>query len=144
MDADGSRKQRLYYEKGVASFDASWSPDGGMILFSVGRYFRAAGLPAAQIATVKPDGSDFKTIVDDGVNNGFPSWSSDGKQIVYKHGKQLVIRTLAGGQTVTLTDGSHYDNFPQWQPRGSLILFTSDRNDGRFELYSIRPDGTGL
>jgi TolB protein len=144
MDADGSRKQRLYYEKGVASFDATWSPDSRLILFSVGRYFRAAGLPAAQIATVKPDGTEFKPIVDDGVNNGFPSWSSDGRQIVYKHGKQLVIRTLMDGTTVALTDGSHYDNFPQWQPRGNCILFTSDRNDGRFELYSIRPDGKDL
>jgi Tol biopolymer transport system component len=112
MDADGGRKRRLHYEKGVASYDANWSPDGGTILFSVGRYFRAPGLPAAQIATVKADGSDFKTIVDDGVNNGFPSWSSDGRQIVYKHGKQLVIRTLADGKTIPLTDGSHSRQFP--------------------------------
>ena len=143
MDVDGSRKRTLHYEKGVASYDASWSPSGDAILFSVGRYFRAPGLPAAQIAIIKPDGSDFRTIVDDGVNNGFPSWSPDGKQIVYKQGKHLVIRTLADGKTVPLTDGSHYDNFPQWQPHGGLILFTSDR-DGRFELYTIRPDGTDL
>jgi TolB protein len=143
MDADGSGKRTLHYEKGVASYDASWSPLGDTLLFSVGRYFRAPGLPAAQIATVKPDGSGFTTIVDDGVNNGFPSWSSDGKQIVYKHGKHLVIRTLADGKTVPLTDGAHYDNFPQWQPHGNTIVFTSDR-DGRFELYSIRPDGTNL
>jgi Tol biopolymer transport system component len=143
MDSDGSHKRTLHYEKGVASYDASWSPAGNTILFSVGRYFRAAGLPAAQIATVKPDGSDFRTIVDDGVNNGFPSWSADGKQIIYRHGKQLVIRTLADGKTVPLTDGSHYDNFPQWRPHGDVILFTSDR-DGRFELYTIRPDGTDL
>jgi Tol biopolymer transport system component len=143
MNADGQRKHTLHYEKGVASYDASWSPDGSTILFSVGRYFRAAGLPAAQIATVRPDGTDFRTVVDDGVNNGFPSWSPDGKQIVYKRGKHLVIRTLADGKMFQLTDGSHYDNFPQWKPRGGVILFTSDR-DGRFELYTIRPDGTDL
>jgi len=143
MDADGSGKRTLYHEKGSSAYDASWSPAGDSILFSVGHYFRSPGLPAAQIATIKPDGSDFRAIVDDGVNNGFPSWSPDGKQIVYKRGKQLVIRTLANGQNVPLTDGSHYDNFPQWQPNGGLIAFTSDR-DGRFELYTIRPDGTEL
>lgn len=143
MAADGNQKHTLYHEKGVSAFDATWSPTGDMILFSVGRYFRAPGLPASQIATVKPDGSGFQAIVDDGVNNGFPSWSADGKQVVYRRGKQLVIRTLADGKTTPLTDGSHYDNFPQWQPHGGVILFTSDR-DGRFELYTIRPDGTDL
>ena len=104
----------------------------------------APGLPAAQIATIKPDGSGFQAIVDDGINNGFPSWSPDGKKIVYRRAKQLVIRTLADGKTTALTDGSHYDNFPAWAPNGSVILFTSDRSDGRFELYTIRPDGTDL
>lgn len=143
MNADGAGKRTLFHEKGSAAFDASWSPAGDTILFSIGHYFRAPGLPAAQIATIKPDGSDFKAIVDDGVNNGFPGFSPDGKQIVYKHGKQLVIRTLADGKVVELTDGSHYANFPKWQPRGNRILFTGEA-DGRFELHTIRPDGTDL
>jgi Tol biopolymer transport system component len=143
MAADGSGKRTLFHQAGAAAYDATWSPANDTILFSVGRYFRSPGLPAAQIATIKPDGSDFHVVVDDGVNNGFPSWSPDGKQIVYKRGKHLVIRTLADGRTVPLTDGSHYDNFPQWQPHGDRIAFTSDR-DGRFELYTIRPDGTDL
>jgi Tol biopolymer transport system component len=144
MNADGTQKHTLYHAKGSAAYDASWSPAGDTILFGVGHYFRSPGLPAAQIATIHPDGSDFKPIVDDGINNGFPSWSPDGKKIVYRRDKQLVIRTLADGKTTELTDGSHYDNFPQWAPNGSVILFTSDRNDKRFELYTIRPDGTDL
>ena len=68
-----------------------------MILFSVGRYFRAPGIPPSQIATIKPDGTGFTPIVDDGVNNGFPTWSPDGKHIVYKRGKHLVRRNLADG-----------------------------------------------
>jgi WD40-like Beta Propeller Repeat len=36
-----------------------------------------------------------------------------------------------------------YDNFPKWQPHGDRILFTSDR-DGRFELYTMRPDGSDV
>ena len=42
-----------------------------------------------------------------------------------------------------MTDGSHYDNFPQWSPKGDLIMFTSNR-DGDFELYTIGSDGTQL
>ena len=143
MNADGSAKHTIYHQKGSSAYDASWSPSGDRILFGVGHYFRAPGLPAAQIVTMKPDGTGLQTVVDDGINNGFPSWSADGKQIVYKQGKRLVIRNLENGRTVPLTDGSHYDNFPQWQPHGDRIAFTSDR-DGRFELYTIGPDGTDL
>jgi Tol biopolymer transport system component len=114
-----------------------------MIAFCVGKYFRAAGLPSAQIALIKPDGSGYREVAEEGVNNGFPSWSPDGRRLVYKRGKQLVIQSIADGKIVPLTNGAHYDNFPKWSPKGDAIIFTTDR-DGDFELYTIRPDGTGL
>jgi Tol biopolymer transport system component len=143
MNADGSGKQPLYHKEGISAFDAVWSPAGDMIAFCVGRYFRAAGLPSAQIALIKPDGSGYREIAEEGVNNGFPSWSPDGNRLVYKRGKHLVIQSIADGKIVPLTDGAHYDNFPKWSPKGDAILFTTDR-DGDFELYTIRPDGSGL
>ena len=87
MNADGSSKRTLYRHTGASAFDPNWSPDGSLILFSIGRYFRAPGIPPAQIATIKPDGTGFTPIVDDGVNNGFPTWSPDARHIVYKRGR---------------------------------------------------------
>ncbi len=143
MNADGSGKHALFHREGFSAFDAVWSPAGDMIAFCVGKYFRAPGFPASQVALIKPDGEGFRVIADDGVNNGFPSWSPDGKRIVYKRGRQLVILSLADGKVVPLTGESHWYNFPQWSPKGDVIMFTSDR-DGDFELYTIRPDGSGL
>lgn len=143
MNADGSEKHTLFHREGFSAFDAVWSPAGDMIAFSVGTYFRAPGLPASQVALIKPDGSGFRVIADDGVNNGFASWSPDGKRIVYKRGRQLVILSLADGKVAPLTGEEHWYNFPQWSPKGDVIMFTSDR-DGDFELYTIRPDGTDL
>jgi Tol biopolymer transport system component len=143
MNADGSQKRTLFHRPGYSAFNAVWSPAGDSIAFCVGRYFRAPGLPPSQIALMKPDGSGYGEVGEPGFNNGFPSWSPDGGRIVYKRGKQLVILSLASGKVVPLTDGSHYDNFPQWSPKSDVIMFTSDR-DGDFELYTIRPDGTGL
>jgi TolB protein len=143
MNADGSGEGTLFHKAGYSAFDSVWSPMGDMIAFCVGKYFRAPGLPASQIALIKPDGSGFHAVADDGVNNGFPSWSPDGKRLVYKRGKHLVILTLADGKVFSLTDGSHYDNFPQWSPKGDVIMFTSDR-EGGFRLYTICPDATGL
>ncbi|HXB70991.1 MAG TPA: hypothetical protein VNY05_22340 [Candidatus Acidoferrales bacterium] len=143
MNADGSGKHPIFHKDGASAFDAVWSPAGDMIAFCVGKYFRAAGLPSAQIALMKPDGSGYREIAEEGVNNGFPSWSPDAQRLVYKRGKQLVILSIADGKIAPLTDGAHYDNFPQWSPKGDVIMFTTDR-DNDFELYTIRPDGTGL
>ncbi len=142
MNADGSGESTLFHKDGYSAFDSVWSPVGDVIAFCVGKYFRAPGRPASQIALIQPDGSGFRVVADDGVNNGFPSWSPDGKRLVYKRGKQLAILTLADGNVFELTDGSHYDNFPQWSPKGE-IMFTSDR-EGLFKLFTIHPDGTGL
>jgi Tol biopolymer transport system component len=144
MNADGSAERTLFHREGFSAFDGVWSPAGGVIVFCVGRYFRAPGAPASQIALINEDGSGFRAIADGGVNNGFPSWSPDGKRIVYRRGRELVIQSVADGKLVHLTDGSHYDNFPQWSPKGDVIMFTSDREGERFKLYTIRPDGTGL
>ncbi len=141
MSDRGADKRSLFHREGFSAFSAVFSPKGDEIALSVGRYFRAAGMPPAQIALIKPDGSDFRLIVDDKVNNGFPSWSRDGSRLVFKRGKQLVTMTLADRTMTPLTDGAHYDNFPQWSPASDLIMYTSDR-DGDFELYTIRPDGT--
>ena len=141
MSDRGADKRSLFHREGFSAFSAVFSPKGDEIALSVGRYFRAAGMPPAQIALIKPDGSDFRLIVDDKINNGFPSWSRDGSRLVFKRGKQLVTMTMADRTIAPLTDGAHYDNFPQWSPASDLIMYTSDR-DGDFELYTIRPDGT--
>jgi hypothetical protein len=142
MNADGTGKRTLFHRGGFSAFSGVFSPKGDELALSVGRYFRAPGPPPGQLALIKPDGSDFRLIVDDGVNNRFPTWSPDATHCVQR-GNQLVIMRLADRSVTPLTDGSTYDNFPQWSPTGDTIMFTSYR-DGDFELYTIRPDGSGL
>jgi Tol biopolymer transport system component len=48
------------------------------------------------------------------------------------------LRTKA---VTMLTEG--YDNFPLWSPRGDLIMF-SRVIDNDYEIYTIKPDGTGV
>jgi len=42
-----------------------------------------------------------------------------------------------------LTDDAFRDRGPRWSPDGEQIAFYSDRS-GRYEIWSIRPDGSGL
>ena len=133
----------LYDSKGIQVAGAAWSPDGSTIAFGVGSYFGDHANPA-RIATMKADGSGFRTITRDQGNAGFPSWSPDGKRLVYRVAgseQGLRIVNVEDGKITPLTTG--YDDFPGWRPSGDLIAFTSFR-DGDFEIYTIRPDGTGL
>jgi Tol biopolymer transport system component len=110
-----------------------------------GSYFHARLGRPAQLITVGADGSDPRTLPTGAGNAGFPSWSPDGKQVVYRFWGEtaggLRIINLADGAVRELTSG--YDNFPMWSPKGDRIAF-SRLADDNFDVYTIRPDGTGL
>jgi Tol biopolymer transport system component len=133
----------VYDSKGVQLAGATWSPDGSTIAFGAGAAF-ADHAVEAQIAIMKPDGTGFRTITTQHANAALPSWSPDGKRLVYRVAgaeEGLRIVNVEDGKITQLTTG--YDNFPGWSPNGDLIAFTSFR-DGDFEIYTIRPDGTGI
>lgn len=77
---------------------------------------------------------------------GFPSYSPDGKQLVYRvwgaENKGLRILNLETGVTRVLT--TEYDNLPDWSPDGKLILSTRKMDAVNFDVCTIRPAGTGL
>ena len=143
MSVAGADRRTLFHREGASAFAADWSAARDEIVLSVGRYFRPAGLPPAQIGVIDPDGSDLRLVVDDEVNNGFPSWSPDGERIVFKGGRRLYVVPAAGGPRVALTGPDYYSNFPSWSPDGERIMFTSNLG-GDFELYTVRPDGADL
>src|SRR4029079_7937616 len=59
-----------------------------------------------------------------------PSISPDGKMVAYvvntSGRSQLFVRQLSGGRAVPLTDTSVNPRWPQWNPEGTEILFTTD------------------
>jgi TolB protein len=135
-----------------------WSPRGDRIIFGIGHFGaffngfhdlflnppdRVDG--GAQIAVIAPDGSGFREVTTGPNNNGFPSMAPDGRRFVYRSfgpdGGGLRIMDIETQAVTTLTKG--YDNFPLWSPRGDLIMF-SRQADGDYEIYTIKPDGTGV
>lgn len=140
---DGSRPQRIFRGEG-AVMSPQWSPDGQWIVFGVGNYFLARNRPA-QVMMVRPDGSEERILTTGVGNAGFPSFSPNGTDVVYRFWGEtaggLRVLTLATGVIRTLTTG--YDNFPHWSPRGDRIVFSRLAN-GDFDIFSIRPDGSEL
>ncbi len=153
----GVTSQIIFRDPARNVLGPQWSPNGERIIFGLGVFnaffngFHGQFLkPAdrteggAQIAMVNPDGSGFRELTSGANNNGFPSMSPDGRRFVYRtfgpEGEGLRIMDVDTRKVTTLSSG--YDNFPLWSPRGDLIMF-SRQAQGDYEIYSIRPDGTG-
>lgn len=154
---DEGKPGRAIFERNELILGPQWSPDGKRIAFGVGRFtafldFDAGGRkpidPAnggAQVGMVDASGLDFRTLTSGPNNNAFPSFSPDGKRIVYRtagpDGEGLRIMNLADHSVTELTND--YDNFPVWSPRGDRIAFMR-RIGGFFQILTVRPDGKDL
>jgi TolB protein len=151
-DTDGTNPRRVYRDD-VTVMGLEWSRDGRWLAFGAGGFFGRRTSQPAQIMIVRPDGSDAHAVTMGPGNAGFPSWSPDGTQIVYRFwtdnegGEGLRIVDVATGKSRVLT--TEYDTLPAWSPRGDQIMFTRYASDARFrydefDIYSVGPDGTGL
>src|SRR5712691_2691217 len=148
----------IYHDDRRNVLAPQWSPRGDKILFGVGVFnaffngFHGLFLKpedrsegGAQIAIINSDGSGFHEGTRGPNNNGFPSMAPDGKRFVYRsfgpEGDGLKIMNVETKAVTMLTKG--YDNFPLWSPRGDLIMF-SRAAQGDSEIYTIKPDGSGV
>ena len=78
-----------------------------------------------------------------------PSWSADGRRIVYRsqtatRNDELLVMDADGSDKRNLTRSRTIEWGPSWSPDGRWIAYNSDASGaGRMELYVMRPDGSG-
>ena len=92
----------------------------------------------------RSDGSFHEALTDGTVHSGFPSYSADGRFIVYRVWGDgnfgLRIFDLETRTIRQLTD--ERDNLPFWSPDGELITFTRQFGPANYHVCTIRPDGS--
>jgi TolB protein len=165
MNADGSGQRRLTRQPGDDSHP-HWSPDGSRIVFNSAR--ATPDLTAdwskqhIEIFTMAADGSDVRQLTRFRTVSTYPSWSPDGRKIVFRRvtdepgflwdlslgarNSEVFVMNGDGSGAINVSKSAAYDGWPTWSPDSRTILFSSNRagpaNIG--QLYAVDADGSNL
>ena len=132
---DGSNRKQLTRAVDVCSDYASWSPEGGKILF---HRWLEQGEAGTSIWVMSATGVNQKKLVDEG---SFPLFSPDGSKIAYVLGReQLKVMNSDGSNIKYLTEvyfgvGKFCYS---WSPDGSQLAYVRTSRD----LYKVNSNGS--
>ena len=150
MNADGSDVKRLTNTPG-ADGGAWWSPDGKQIVYRANHPSDSTELKAyrdlleqrlvrpsrVELFVMNADGSNQRQITHLGGANFGPSWTPDGKRIIfssnYKNPRggnfDLYLINADGTSLEQITFDEAFDGFPMFSPDGKKLVWASNRNE---------------
>ena len=150
MDTNGNNQRRLTNNPND-DWSPSWSPDGKRIVFFSDRDGHAHaihGWPTAEIYVMDADGGNQQRLTENPTDDGAPSWSPDGNQIVFQANRvdfrnyDIFVMDADGGNEQKLTENPNGDEYPSWSPDGNQIAFSSVREGHfNFDIYVMDADG---
>lgn len=146
MDVDGKNLHQVT-SSGRVVLAPSWSPDDSTLAYSehTSSDRISSVSPGLEIYKIKIDGSAKTQLTDNDVLDRSPSWSPDGKKILYHSlrdgGNDLNLMNPDGSQKEKLTNTSLTYVGARWSPNGDKIAFLGYGNDSESYIYTIDADG---
>jgi tol-pal system beta propeller repeat protein TolB len=141
MNSDGSSPKRITDMKTGDACGPAWSRDGKKIAYYAFAQTNPSRNP--EIWVMDADGSNPKKLTDHGLD---PSWSPDGKQIVFASHRDGIFQIYGmnsdGSNVRRLTKHNAEDSNPAWAPDGGSIVYTSATGDDHRGLFLMGPDGS--
>jgi TolB protein len=136
--------RQLTNTRSVIHTSLRWNPRTGReVAFISDR----SGTP--QIYMVDAEGGEPRRLLTLGGSADSPAWSHDGRYLAFTWRPpeasryDIFVMDIASRQIVQLTSGPGSNESPSWSPDDRHLAFQSNRT-GRFEIYLIHVDGTGL
>lgn len=134
-NADGSNPTDL--PRHAEGWEPAWSPDGKKIAF-----VRMDG-DTRWIYVTSVDGSIYRRLAEKAYQ---PTWLADGSELAIAMpigGHDQICSIKADGSNLTPLTNNGFDNrAPHWSPDGQKILFISNRDKGKWQVYTMSPDGS--
>jgi len=143
---DGSQQRKLLeLDSGQLTFTGTgWSKDGQWIAFTrgSGRTPVKTAKSEADVWKMRADGSDLQNLTPNTPGfDGYPSFSGDGKQIVFRSGRNgsldLYLLNADGSNVRRLTNDGANDLFPVFSPTANQIAFASNRDNPMAEIFDV-------
>jgi Tol biopolymer transport system component len=150
MNADGSDVSRLTTDNTTKQYGLlSWSPDGKKLAFGMSNGFFSIGIQIMNLSDAKLTALTNPS----GLAQDDPSWSPDGKHIIYQVGTEsnnLYVMNANGTNQVTLSnDPLGIVLSASWSPDGNHIVFSTVKfqvqdDNRKYYIYTMNADGTNL
>jgi len=125
----------------------AWSPDGSRIAYASD----IDDFGHVKLWTMRADGSDKRRVLPGTAGTDVidmePSWSPDGSKLAFRrigNGDSDILIVTLSTQAVTRIHMDGVQTYPAWSPDGALIAFSSSHENPMSDIYTMKPDGTGL
>jgi Tol biopolymer transport system component len=154
IDPDGRNLVNLTAKSKANDFAPNWRADGRKIAFMSDRVTATNPEGDSEIFLMRADGSHQTQITFNALDDEDPAWSPDGRRIVFVRDfdpiegeidRDLFTMNADGTDQRNLTSSPGVlDQEPNWSADGKSIAFLSDRDGIDFEVYTMRPNGSGV
>ncbi len=144
MSVDGTHIERLTDLDGE-SIHPNWSADSSTVIYCTDDDLHPPKKNDSEIFNVGVKTKQVTKLITGGTNT-YPSWSPDGKMIVFRRmigemNSEVFVANSDGSDVRNLSNHPAFDGWPAWSPDGTRIAFSSNRN-ANYQIFVMNADGS--